>query len=1607
LFAPVNVVTDDFEDDPIPAFSIGYTSSDLAFVFVTAAPDPVFSGLQSVKISSAGDHAWLRSPALGFGLNLDKEYQFSTFAFGETLNNGEIKISLGCVNGLGDNYFNHTLSTISPGSSAWPSLLGNWGPLSLPSFVPNTICAPAPPGESIAGIELIYEIVETSASCDWADTGGTGTCTDITANEVGQCDAVDDGIDSCSWNLGTASFCSGGACSDFNGDSLSCQTATDAGFCLGYDTGTGVCNGPACSDFNSDEVACTGTSGFCTWTPFEAASCEGTATCSIATTSPDCSNLINSAGMDCVWNGLTGSFFIDDLALDDIECGNGVWLSGEECDGSANCVINECVCETGFSGDGSGNCVADPSSCTTAADCPDNVCATPTCIDGVCGENVITGAEDPGQCDLTGLGCDAVECVCSVMSPGACIDAEILKVCGDGFCAPGENCPADVVDPSCTDNTCFEPTCINGCGEAPVISGGTDEGCLSPSSCDGTGVCVAPVCGNGVTETGETCDDGNIISGDGCSDLCQVEPDYTCSGEPSVCTLISAINLFNIVETVGEECPAGYNLNGEFLQRNLVNADAVAEDFKGVISSDTWVALCSKDDSALLLNRHDDCSADPSAVINECPVGYSWEGQFKVGGDCGNPQIYSIDDLGLQMKSGWIQLCVNNNVALLLNVLNHDPEPDTTKLCSDKGSQYSQQGMIRTLLDVSPGTLATDVDLDGMDQGWVGLCSVDVGVTPPSCTSSSDCPDNTCYEPTCIVGVCGQVLVADGGNDESCLIPDSCDGAGACDAAPVCGNGVIETGETCDDGTNADGDGCDDGVGSACTVTSGYTCDTSVDPSDCTLIGFIGASSSWTCDVGGSSVDGTPTLGFCVSPLVIQSDISNDCRIKGGVVNGGSINFADPCTPAQSPPPSFPYQDFCSDTDEDVSGDSRIYNDQGVLRIGELRFEDGCHPSPDENMLREVWCTVGGLANWEDITCSFGCTNGACDLAPSGNCLDTDGGTSPGSLGTKGSATDDVQTLGDSCIDLSNINEAHCVGSVATLTAFSCPAGTECKDDACVTPPIACASDADCIDRGACYTTPTCNTISGLCEDSAITGEVLGQCDLLGNGCDGAQCSCTAKIAPGVCLEVGIVGVDCGNSVIDTDVGETCDDGNTNNNDGCSAACQIESGYECTGEPSVCTIIPLVACTTATVDTDCTDRTCYTTPVCVGGFCEDTIIPDGEIDGTQCSSPNSCQAGNCEPPAGITVKCLADASKGITDAIPIGLQAQGTSSVPNGLIAHYKFDGDVTDPVGNNDGTNNGASFVSGKFGQAANFDGVDDYVQVADDASLDGMSSGMTISLWIKSPSGKSVEEFLVNKYTGLSGSADDDAYVLRLSSGFPKVQIAGGGISLFSVQGSIPVDDNNWNNIIYVWDRPESLLYINGVYDSGATYLEFDSALNDIIDPLYIGAGNKNGAVDNFFNGLIDDVRIYGRALAGAEVRSLSNPPVFYCDPLTETYLSAKANGVVCVGRDYECKSNLCLDGVCTSVKQELEAQGGLLVNIWCFLSTLLPGGETFGQCVAGFNLPEPGPVCGDGVIGGTEVCDDGDTTSGDGCSYVCQIEAGYTCDTSVDPSVCTLLP
>lgn len=67
------------------------------------------------------------------------------------------------------------------------------------------------------------------------------------------------------------------------------------------------------------------------------------------------------------------------------------------------------------------------------------------------------------------------------------------------------------------------------------------------------------ICSNGMTDTGETCDDGNTANSDGCSSTCAVETNYACTGTPSVCVITCP----NGVIGVGETCDDNNGASGD------------------------------------------------------------------------------------------------------------------------------------------------------------------------------------------------------------------------------------------------------------------------------------------------------------------------------------------------------------------------------------------------------------------------------------------------------------------------------------------------------------------------------------------------------------------------------------------------------------------------------------------------------------------------------------------------------------------------------------------------------------------------------------------------------------------------------------------------------------------------------------------------------------------------------------------------------------------------------------------------------------------------------------------------------------------------------------
>ena len=114
-------------------------------------------------------------------------------------------------------------------------------------------------------------------------------------------------------------------------------------------------------------------------------------------------------------------------------------------------------------------------------------------------------------------------------------------------------------------------------------------------------------------------------------------------------------------------------------------------------------------------------------------------------------------------------------------------------------------------------------------------------------------------------------------------------------------------------------------------------------------------------------------------------------------------------------------------------------------------------------------------------------------------------------------------------------------------------------------------------------------------------------------------------------------------------------------------------------------------------------------------------------------------------------------------------------------------------------------------------------------------------ISFWMKTQTSSDDARFVVNKAIHHSSTATDDSYMMRIhnETGTPAMQIAGGGDNWIWIESSQVVIDGAWHHVAYVFDRPTSYFYIDGVYDESGIYPSFDYDLNNTAENVYLGSG------------------------------------------------------------------------------------------------------------------------------------------------------------------------
>ncbi len=222
--------------------------------------------------------------------------------------------------------------------------------------------------------------------------------------------------------------------------------------------------------------------------------------------------------------------------------------------------------------------------------------------------------------------------------------------------------------------------------------------------------------------------------------------------------------------------------------------------------------------------------------------------------------------------------------------------------------------------------------------------------------------------------------------------------------------------------------------------------------------------------------------------------------------------------------------------------------------------------------------------------------------------------------------------------------------------------------------------------------------------------------------------------------------------------------------------------------------------------------------------------------------------------------------------------------ISSGLVGHWTLDSDATDSSGNGntgilagDAAIDTSSSTNNVGPGKLTLDGSGDYVELSNRAaSFDSLTQG-TIAGWINTADTTNTQAIF-----GVADKGDPLSYsALGIAQGKLFFDVAEAGGYLIRLDATPVIADGNWHHVAVTVDANGNSLYIDGVklassqlsYTNGdASSTEFFSQVKNI-DAVEIGVTGENGGLVWDFKGLLDDIRVYDRALDSGEIAQLYN--------------------------------------------------------------------------------------------------------------------------------------
>ena len=203
------------------------------------------------------------------------------------------------------------------------------------------------------------------------------------------------------------------------------------------------------------------------------------------------------------------------------------------------------------------------------------------------------------------------------------------------------------------------------------------------------------------------------------------------------------------------------------------------------------------------------------------------------------------------------------------------------------------------------------------------------------------------------------------------------------------------------------------------------------------------------------------------------------------------------------------------------------------------------------------------------------------------------------------------------------------------------------------------------------------------------------------------------------------------------------------------------------------------------------------------------------------------------------------------------------ADLEEGLVGYWPLDGDFVDHAGTNDGTFMGsdpeAVFETGVLGDGIVLDGIDQYIEIANESNFDFVDQDFSISAWFR------VDSF-TKSWQALIAKGEGNRWRVHRRGG-ESIMTWNGGNGDVPADANFPIDDEEFHHFVGVSTADEVQMYMDGELVSIGDFPTVEN--ND--QPVMIG--ENPDARGRTWHGLIDDVAIWGRALDEDEIAAIYN--------------------------------------------------------------------------------------------------------------------------------------